>query len=461
MFSKTKAVIWPKAQSTEIYLDKAENNIFSVDVNLLHPCTSTELQSLNTLLKDNGISECTILIPDDVVYTKSFIYDSEIKEIDKNEVIGLANSFITFKIDPESIDYKLVPSSGKTIIQSHIFEREKMAILESNLKFLGLKSFSFESVSGSIAKVISQKYNGEYFLIYALGGGEYTLLLAKGDSVYLTSPLKGKELEVQKLINYSKLYFPSITSKFYVPSDLQADIKSTLELDKTPFNQSNLATELKKPANLPLPVLGVLISKESSPVIINVIDTSLTTKNMDNKKNILPFIAVFVVTAAIASIIIYLVISKNNSAVVDTPLVDAGTPTESATAPTTAPSPTVAEISKALKLQVLNATEINGQAAVLKEKLTALGFTSVTVGNSKDKLTANAIKIKATDKTSSAYFADQLAGFFDATVSSDLAATSTYDVVFYIGTKLDSASTGTVAPTTVATKSATTVTPTP
>ena len=190
---------------------------------------------------------------------------------------------------------------------------------------------------------------------------------------------------------------------------------------------------------------------------------------MDNKKNILPFIAVFVVTAAIASIIIYLVISKNNSTVVDTPLVDAGTPTESAPTPTAEPLPTVAEISKTLKLQVLNATEINGQAAVLKEKLTALGFTSVAVGNSKDKLTANAIKIKSTDKTSSAYFTEQLAGFFDATVSSDLAATSTYDVVFYIGTKLDATTSATATTTTApkatvaptATKSATKTTVTP
>lgn len=458
LFSHPKAVLWPKANLVDLYLDKAEDNIFSLDINLWHTCTTVELQSLDLLLSQNGVTTATILIPDDVVFTKSFIYDSEITAIDKNEVIGLAESFINFKIDADYIDYTLIPTAGKTIIQTHIFDRSKINTLETNLKSIHLKSFSLQSISSSIAKVISQKFTGEYFLIYPVGVAEYTLLLAKNDSVYLTSGLKGKELEVQKIVNYSKLYFSTPTTKFYVPSDLEADINSASNLDKTPYSQMILATDAKKASNLPLPVLGVLVSKVTSPVIINKIDTNLATTKMENKKNILPFVAVFVITAAIASVIIWFVLNKNNAAPVDTPLVDSNvTPTEIVEAPTATPTVAIAEISKKLKLQVLNATDINGQAAVLKEKLTQLGFTNVAVGNSKDKLTANAIKFKASDTTSSAYFAGQLAGFFDATATNDLLSTSTYDVVFYIGTKLDgSADSPTVAPT----KAATTVTPT-
>jgi hypothetical protein len=80
--------------------------------------------------------------------------------------------------------------------------------------------------------------------------------------------------------------------------------------------------------------------------------------------------------------------------------------------------------------------QINGQAALLKEKLTKLGFTSVTVGNSTTTATANLIQTKASLSTSSAYFKDKLAGVFDAEITSDLKSTSTYDVVFTIGTDI-------------------------
>ena len=121
----------------------------------------------------------------------------------------------------------------------------------------------------------------------------------------------------------------------------------------------------------------------------------------------------------------------------------------------------------------MNSTDINGQAATLKAKLVAMGFTAVTVGNSKDKLTANEIQTKASMTDASAYFATKLAGYFDATATADLKDTSTYDVVFNIGSDLSkgtappSAEETTVTPTktptkTVATPSATKkVTPTP
>jgi hypothetical protein len=444
MFSRPKAVLWPKANSVDLYLDKSENNIFSLDLNLWHTCSASELQSLDLLLSQNSVTECTILVPDDIVFTKSFIYDSEITSIDKNEVIGLAESFINFKIHPDFIDYRLIPSSGKTIILAHIFEHSKINTLETNLKSLHLKSYSLKSVSDSIAHIISQKFDGEYFLIFPQSLGEYTLLLAKNDAVYLTSTLKGKELEIQKIINYSKLYFPTLTTKFYIPSDVELDITAQTTLDKTPYDQTALAATFKKASNLPLPVLGLFISKMAPPVIINQADISLKPPIMENKKNILPFIAVFVATTAIASIIIWFVLNKDNSTVIETPVTNV-TPTVMVEAPTETPVPTAAEISKKLKLQVLNATDINGQAALLKTKLTNLGFTSIAVGNAKENLTTNQIKIKASQSTASAYFVQSLAGFFDAVPTLDLPATSTYDVVFYIGTKLSTSEESTPA----------------
>lgn len=466
LFSAPKAVLWPRSQTVDLYLDRSENNIFTADINLWKACTEADLKSFSLLLAENKITSATILIPDDVVFTKSFIYDSEITSIDKNEVIGLAESFINFKIHPEYIDYELIPAQGKTIIKSHIFDRTKITALESNLKALNLKSFVFESVSQSIARLIAQKFTEEYFLIFPTGDTEYTLLLARGDSVYLTSTLKGQELEVQKTVNYSKLYFPAPTTKFFVPADKELNIIATSNLDKTPYNQTALAAEAKKPTNLPLPVLGIVLTKAAVPAIINQNDTSSPpSTKMENKKNILPFIAVFVITAALASVIIWFVLNKGDSTT-ETPLISEITPTESVSdIPTEAPTPTLPEIDKAMKIQVLNATEISGQAATLKEKLTNLGFTAVTIGNSKDKLTANQIKFKATTGAASAYFAQELAGFFDATATTDLSASSTYDAVFYIGTDLGGGSNVTASPTTKAATSPTikpsgTVTPT-
>ena len=156
---------------------------------------------------------------------------------------------------------------------------------------------------------------------------------------------------------------------------------------------------------------------------------------MEKNRNILPFIGVFIITAAIASIIIWFALNKNNPTTVQNPTSEV-TPTIAVATPTSAPTPTVAEISKKLKIQVLNGTDINGQAAVLKTELTKMGFTSIAVGNGKDKVTANTIQLKASLSTASAYFQQKLAGYFDATPTLDLPSTSIYDAVFTIGTDL-------------------------
>ena len=433
LFSKPKAVLWSKSGVTTLYLDRLDSNIFSVDIDLWKPCTPAQIQSLTLLLAQSKVDICTILIPDDVVLTKSFIYDSDISTIDKSEVIGLAESFVKFKIGPDFIDYSLIPSSGKTIILAHIFDKSKVEALKTNLDLLKLKSFSFESVSQAISKVISLRFDGEYFLIYPLSEHEYTLSLSKKDLVYLTANLKGHDLEVQKIINYSKLYFDTQTTKFYLPSDKTPEIKATTDLDKITYSASQIAQEFKKAPNLPLPVLGLMVPSGASPGIIKSTDTNSSSTNMEKNRNFLPFIGVFVITAIIASLIIWFVLGKNKTSTVITPDSEA-VPTETAI-PTEAPTPTLAEISKDLKIQVLNGTDINGQAAVLKTELTKLGFTSVAVGNSKETVSANSIQLK-TESTASAYFQQKLAGFFDAVPTTDLAANSTYDVVFTIGTDL-------------------------
>lgn len=432
LFSRPKTIIWPKAQSTEIFLDKKENNFFSSEINLWQDLSEADQQSLSFYIKQNGIKECAVLIPDDIVVTKSFIYDSKITTIDVKEVVGLAESFVHFRVFDDSIDYNLVPAGEKTIIQARIFQKDKYDILKANLSKLGLVILETVPVSASITKIFSAVCPAEYFLFYPHGTAEVTLILAKGDSVFLSTNLKKNALDIQKLINYSKLYFNSIITKIFVPENSDLDIIATSKLEKTTFADDKIAQNMSKAPNLPLPVLGLIIKSQK--------DIHSPSKKMENKRNILPFIAVFVLTAAIASIAIWFVINRNSQDELSTPASELPTPTIAEVIPTDTPAPTLVEVKKTLKLQVLNATDINGQAATLKSELVKLGFTDVATGNSKEEVTGNEIRLKPSLATSSAYFESKLSAVFPATFSNTLKETSTYDVVFIIGAKLGSAS---------------------
>jgi hypothetical protein len=445
LFSGRKCVLWPHAQTLDIYLDQHDNNYFSFDIDLFKELSDTQKVSLGEFFQKNKIKDCLLLLSDDLVVTRSFIYDSKITEIDSKEVIGLAKTFVPFEIAPDALKYNLVPLEDKTIIQAQIFDLKKITPIYQNLSAIKLPVKSVETISSACIKAVSTFNQNEYFLVYPLSKSNFVLVLSKNQSIYLTTTLKGPTLEIQKTVNYSNLYFSQPTTKIYFPSQSKAEIESTTKMEIVPFDEKEITLKLNHPGNLPLPVLGLFLNQTTSaPVIIssmNEISSPISSEVSAPKKNFLPIIAVFIITASLASIFIWFVLNGSGSTKVETPKSENITPT-TAEVPTSVPTsvPTVAEINKDLKLQVLNATSINGQAALLKEKLTKLGFTSVTVGNSSTTATANLIQTKASLSTSSAYFKNKLAGVFDAEITSDLKSTSTYDVVFTIGTDIRPAS---------------------
>jgi hypothetical protein len=465
-FSKPKLVLWPKAKTVELYFDRKENNTLSFDLNLWQKCSDKDLESLSLYFQQNRFDNISVLIPDDIVFTKSFTYDSKIESIDKKEVISLATNLVNFEIDPDAIEYKLTQVNDKTIIQSFIYDKPKLDQLKENLSIIGVKISHLTSVSAAISNIISSIYKQEFFLLYPLNDQEYTLLLSKNNSVYLTVNIKGPSLDIQKVINYSTFYFSSITKKIYIPENPELEIITTTPMDKTVYNESQIAQNLSKASNLPLPVLGEISTSipHNTDIISPPTNISSKPKNMENKKkNLLPIIAVFIFTAALASVIIWFVLNRNGAKTEDTSDVQTEQTAESTTiAPTDTPipSPTVAEISKKIKIQILNATSINGQAATLKASLTALGFTEVSVGNAKQNATENSVQVK--DASVSAYFGSKLTTDFPATYTTDLAKTSSYDAVFTIGTDLStgasagSSVTSAVTKTPTSTKSATT-----
>jgi len=441
LFSKPKVVFWPKDKFLGIYVDKKEDNHFTIDINLWQENSDKDLEPLVSYLQKNKISNCSVLLPDDVILTKSFIYDSKIDQIDKKEVIGLAESFVSFKIDPESINYTLIQETNKTIIQSTIFDMTKMAILKKNLEKLSLEVNNFTPVSAAISKVLSRIYSNQFFLIYPLNDNEYTLLLSKDNIIYLTNNFKGPALDIQKTINYSNLYFSTPANKVYFPESKDLEIITTAEIEKTSYNESQIAQNLNKSANLPLPVLGEFSVIINNPKDIN----SSGVKKMNNKKNILPIIAVLVFTAALVSFIVYFV-SNKDSEDTDKTTQDITPTVMVEETPTATPTVAAAEIEKDIKIQVLNATDINGQAATIKSKLVSLGFKNVTVGNASANATANSVQSKT--KETSAYFKSILGDYFSGEYTSDLKSTSNYDAIFTIGTDLGGSSkTATATPT--------------
>lgn len=417
LFAKPKCVLWVKGKSLDVYFDREDNNVFNLDINLLSLHSVEELAPLAAFIKQHNLKECTVLIGDDIVITKSFIYDSVINSIDKKEVIGLAESFIPFKIDPDHLEYELSPGTEKTIILTTIYDKSKLDAIKTNLNTVAIKALAFKSVSQAVSHIISGFFKEQYFLIYPLAKNEYTLFLADKNKVYLTVNIKGPSLDIQKIINYAGLYFSHPINKIFVPGNIDLELNATVELDKTPYNEAQIAKEAKKAGNIPIPVVGIF----SDIIFIP----------MENKKNYLPIITVFIVTAAIASMVIWYIMNRNKTDI-NAPVVETETTQEQI--PTSTPIPTVVEISKTLKIQVLNATKINGQAATLKEMLTKLGFTSVAVGNGKDEVTGNEIRLSTKNASASSYFKTKMTDF--PAEFKELPASSTFDAVFVIGTDL-------------------------
>jgi hypothetical protein len=432
-FSKPKVVLWPKSKSLEIYFDRKDNNFFSLDLNLWEEKSDKDLESFLFFIRQNKISACSVLIPDDIAVTKSFVYDTKIDSIDKKEVIGLAKGCVNFEINSDSIEYSLVQQEDKTIINAIIFDESKIDKLKNNLAKTGLIIYIYRPVSSAITNIISTIYLSEFFLIYPLNSHEYTLFLSKNNQVYLSTNFKGPVFDIQKTLNYAQLYFSTPVKKLYLPENKEIEISSTTELEKTTYNDSQIAQSLNMPANLPLPIIGCL-----SDIIKSPKDISLSPKQkMNNKKNILPIIAVAVLSFAIVSFIVFSILRKNNEDIVDADVQTDNLPT-SIPVITEIPTPTIAQIDKDIKIQVLNATDINGQAAALKGILVNLGFENVSTGNASKDATENSVQVKSA--STSAYFESMLVTDFPATYTTDLSKSSTYDAVFTIGTELSGGS---------------------
>lgn len=463
LFRKPLPVLWPKQETVDLYFHQTTENIQTFDLNLWQPKTESDLAPLRNYFHQNKITQVKLLLSDDVALTKTFIYDSAISEIDKKEVALLAQSSVSFTVDPEYIDYHLTPKEDKTLIHATIFDKAKVDILRQNLTTLAIVTTTTLSTSAAITRIIATFDPSTYFLIYPLKPAEFVLLLAKGNSLYLSSIIKNTPSDLQKLINYSNLYFGAITNKLFVPEKLNLEVNTTTKMDHTQYDPHQIALNLKLPSNLPLPVLGALLQPSiitQKPAIINQspVNSSPTPQNtMEPKKSILPIVAVFIFTAAVASIILWFVFNRNStSPAIESPASEQTPfPTQApiATAtPTALPTIPATSLNKNIKIQVLNATGINGQAAALKGDLVKLGFKSITTGNSTDPATSNLIKTKSKYASYAAYFASQMPDFASATTD-ELPDTSTSDIVFVIGTRLGGTPAST--PTTTNTPSAT------
>lgn len=449
---KTKVVVWPKSELSNIYVDRPQDNFFSFPLNLWQKLSPTDLVPLLEFCQTSHLKEAEVLLPDDVAVIKSFIYDTQITSIEKKELAALAQSFVNFPIDVDTITYKLETKDNQTLIRAVLTDIRKIKVLEDNFAALGITITNYCLVSESIAKAMANFYVGDYFLIYSLSKSEQLLFLAHDAEVYLTAKLKGTSFDIQKIINYSPLYFGSITQKVFIPQEPVLDVNSTTKLELTNFSDNQINTKLGLPNDFPLPVSGSFLTPSpkvaSAAIMNNNSGPKEAPHTMETKKNFLPVVIVFVVTVALASVIVYFIANRNSSMLTgsgETPTptetIAEVQPTEELSAPTAVP--TVA-VDKKWKIQVQNATSINGQAGALKTKLTALGFTAVSTGNAADTATQNTIQLKPSLAGAASFFETSLSGYFDATIdTTTLTEDSAYDAVFVIGTKLGSDTTST------------------
>jgi hypothetical protein len=286
----------------------------------------------SSFLKSNKISEAAVLIDDSVVFTRSFVYDEKVTTVTLDEVVTLAKGIAPFEIVPSQVTYEVLPQGEKTLIQARIFDQAKLAPLLMNLSALNLKLSYF--AYQALIKLFDHFYDKPYFVFYPLES-DYLVTLGYQGKVFLTSMVKKSLVDIKKIINYSQAYFGTQATKVFLPTSLEASF-DVPEIEKSVYTDSQVVIDLKLPSNLPLPVAGII----QSP--------------MENKKNILPIIAVALFTAIIAAVIVWFALNQNNKpAEVTDPKVAMITPIPVETvAVTPTPEVTMVEPSKSLKLQV-------------------------------------------------------------------------------------------------------------
>ena len=454
LFKKPSVCIWPKSHSLEIFIDRKENNHFVFEFDLWQTLSDTDATSLHSFFRTITSKNVFLLLPEEVATTKSFTYESSIDSLNKDEIMAMLSSVINFKVDPDHILYKLENSRGKTIIRVSVIDSQKVDILKANIEKIGIKITDYQPLSSSIVNVISQFYDKTYSLIYPIDPPQYLFILSKDNKIFLTDTIKAVSLDIKKKINYSKLYFGKTAEKLFIPSDFQTDLKIGDKIEKNPFDEAKISSKLGKSANFPLPVLSFFDAqlykqfKQTTDIIkiteLENFQNKVPKMEDKKKKNPLVILLVFIASLSIVSAILWFLLNKQDGSIVS-PTSHKQTPTPDeqslpTQAPTSTPAPVV-DLAKDLKIRVLNATDINGQAATLKNDLVALDFEDISVGNSSEDINKNTVKYKASIEGVEGYITANLAGFSQADFDDSLSDTETYDIIFLIGQDLSQNST--------------------
>jgi len=460
LFRKSDLVVWPKNHSVEIFINRKDNNHFVFEFDLWQPLIDSDIKSLHSFFKPLSIKNVFWILGDDVVVTRSFIYESSIENINKDEISAMMAGSVDFEIDKNLLSYKLEQNKDKTIIRVNLVDGKKIDILKNNLTRLGLKITDYQVLSSLITNTVSQFYQDTYSIIYPLDAPQYLFILSQGTKIYLTDIIKGVSLDIKKKINYSELYFDQICQKLFLPSDFTVELKISDKIEKNPFDESKISSKFTQSSNFPLPVISFFnkdlysqIQKTTDIIKVPQLDNVSTkpVKMIEEKKakNPILIFIVFIISLLVVSGILWAIFNKPKGDVVspsgDNPQSQDISPVVE---PTDIPTPSpAAELDKDLKIRVLNATEVNGQAATVKTSLTSLDFTDITVGNSSESLSRNVIRYKADLVSVPAYMKQNLPGFADALYEAILEDTDTYDIVILIGEDLSQSAPASVSPT--------------
>ncbi|RLC35583.1 hypothetical protein DRH14_00550 [Candidatus Shapirobacteria bacterium] len=455
-----KVVFWIQKKRLEVYFDKKETNHFSFETDLLTTLDSSQLENLSTFLIQHKVKKVDLLVNNNIVINKSFVYDSKIDKIDNKELMALAKDIANFEIDADFITYQLNHRSKDTLIKTTIYDKQSLNNLFQNIYKLGLKIGLVTTVSQTISSLVSSFYKQEYFLLYKNSQSTYLSLLAKQKEMYLSLDIKNLDIDFPKAFNYSKLYFSTSPSFLFLDEHIDKNKSVFSKFELNILKQSEICANHQKASNIALAVLP-LFSKDfnfdNTDIIKSMIEnnnnstplnTNFPVNKKNKKKNTLVLISVFFATVLIVSFFLWFLLNKNKNENISNinPQQNSEQPSPIPT-DTPLPTPTIKLPDFHKKLQVLNATDINGQAATLKKDLIKLGFETVTVGNSKKDVDKNVVHYKKSLGNISSYFKSNLPSFVCQTFEDDLEENSKYDIVFTIGEKLISKQIKTSSPT--------------
>lgn len=308
--------------------------------------------------KDLKVDGMRVVFGNDVSYVTAVKVDQPFPT--RESVLKMIKPWMPFEVDNDCFDWKeVVLARDEVWIQIVALEKGLLLSLSSAV----LKNNVKVRLVTSIGVLLAKKTIGrEAPAVLKWSGKENLLVLAvNGLADLVVSSMAEEDLMV-----YAKQKWQLAVN----PEEIFLNEKY-LNLSNYTFSEK---TKGEDKSILNLPILKEIIMEDKQEEIINNEPGYIGSTQMEVKKSSSGWIYMIILLVMIAvSILVYKLVFSNRNVAIEAEVTP--TPTEIIT-----PEPTKQDLSL-YKVQVLNGSEITGEAAKIKTSLVADGFVSVDTGN--------------------------------------------------------------------------------